>query len=189
MFEQIDYRKIEGFGWYVVTYLAAKKLGFKHYATEKAQCARGHRAPFSVERTKCIKCLAIEARNKDTGMSNERAFEFWRRKLKLPKIINPNRCRYVYVVENIPYTKLSDAASMVGIPETIIFSRCEQEAFPDYQKIPTKYGMGVQNIYCCDGREYTNVTAGARGEGIKPYEFLTRITSPKFPTWIKKRLF
>ena len=188
MFDTIMYRKIEGFGWYVVGYAAAKQLGVKHYATPSAMCARDHHAPMSTQKTKCIKCLAIEARNKGSVMTKEEAREFWRRKLKLPRVITVKSPRYVYVVENMPYTKLSEAEEMTGVAASVLYGRCDKDSFTDYHKITTNYPQSQHNIYRCGDNEYTSLTAAVEGEGLNSQVIMIRFSSPNFPDWYKHKI-
>jgi len=184
----VMYRMIEGFGWYVVGYSKAKSLGLTHYATPNSLCAKGHVAPMLVARTKCIKCLSIEARNKGGKMSKERAREYWRRKLKLPRQAETQNARFVYVVENMPYAKISEASHMSGLPESLIYYRCQQEAFTDYHKLPTKFKLGQQFVYWCAGREYITIKDAGAGEKITHQELIKRFADPEFPTWFKQRV-
>ena len=183
--EVTDYRLIPDFGWHVVTYTRAKDLGMQHYSTFTSMCAKGHLAPMSVEKAKCIKCLAIEARNKGVQMTDAESFEFWRRKLKLPRIENPGKNRCVFVVENMPYTKMADAVRMSGVPEGIIHRRCGEESFPDYQKIPTRFVSRQSHVYKCGNNEYTTMKKAAEGEGIHFYVVANRVCSSKWPDWVK----
>ena len=169
-------------------YKDARRLGLKHYALPAMQCARGHVAPFSVEKTACVKCIAVSARKKDAGMTNEQAFEFWRRKLKLPKVEDTSRVRFVYVVENLPYTRISDAANMTGLPEGIIYQRCGMESFPDYQKLPTQYKLGQQFIYYCDDNKYPTAPDAAKAEGITAHILFDRINNSALPGWYKRKI-
>jgi len=188
MFHEILHRKIEGFGWYIVGHRKAKQMGLKHYTVPGGVCSKGHHAPMSVEKTKCIKCLVIATRNKDPGMTNAETFEFWRRKLKLPKITNPKGCRYIYVVENMPYTTVSAAATIIGIPECLINHRSSLEAFPEYQKIPTGFKQGQLYVYYCGGKTYPSIMAVSKGENIKPAALLTKIHDPDCKDWTRRRV-
>lgn len=188
MFKSILYKKLDKFGWYVVGYKDAKRLGLKHYALPAIHCARGHVAPFLVEKTACVKCIAVSARNKDASMTKQQAFEFWRRKLKLPLIIDPTNVRFIYVVENMPYTRISEAAHMTGLPEGIIYQRCAMDSFSDYHKLPTKYKMGQQFIYYCDGNNYSTAPEACRAEGITSYILFDRINNDVLPEWYKKKI-
>lgn len=188
MFNTICYRKIHGLGWYVQGYTKAKELGLKHYALVGGVCSKGHHAPMSVQHTKCIQCIAIAARYKDPGMTNAESFEFWRRKLKLPKIENPGAVRYIYVVENMPYTRITEATLLSGIPENLIYVRCKSEDFPEYQKIPTQFRRGQTYVYHCKGKEYNRLHDAAKAEGVKPHAVLKMIHNPKEKDWYRVRL-
>lgn len=184
---KITYRLIPGHGWYVCGFTQARKMGLQYYALMGPTCARGHVAPMSVHKTKCIKCLAIEARNKQPEMTNEQSFEFWRRKLKLPKV-DPKGRRFVYVAENMPYTKLSEAAEMTGLTPAVIYARCKMESFPSFQQIPTKYKRTQSYVYYCGRNEYNSVGEAAIGEKMKPHIVIARFSDSDWPKWFKSKI-
>lgn len=138
------FRKIEDYGWYVVGYRPAKKMGMRFYATEAGVCARGHHSPMSVEHVKCLRCTIIDKRNKPKveHKSKEEAREYWRQKLKLPREeLCPENPRYVYVVENVPYTTLIEAEKVTGLTKGMIGGRCKNDSYLDYHQLPTKFTM------------------------------------------------
>lgn len=189
MFNQVDYRKVPGFGWLVVGQRTARKLGLTQYATPTAMCAKGHISPMSVRNGKCVKCLAIFARNKKVEMTNDEAFMFWRKKLKLPRVISVSNPRYVYVVENMPYPRIKDAVEMTGLAESVIYYRCKQDGYPDYQKIPTNNRQGQQYSYQCGKNEYNTIYQAVAGEDITAAVLLDRFNDKKLSDWKKLRIY
>lgn len=179
------YRKIEGFGWFVVGWSDAKKMGLTQYATPSGQCAKGHTAPMSVAKTRCVKCLAIKSRNKGDELTKEQARVYWRSKLKLPRNITVESPRYVYVIENMPYTSLKEAEQLTGIPTSVMYYRCSQDEFNDYHKLPTNFTNRQQYIYKCGDVEYTTIAKAVEGTGLNSQVIMIRMHDPKWTDWEK----
>ncbi len=188
MFNKVNYTKIEGFGWYVEGVRAAQKLGLKNYATPTATCKKGHKSPFSVAKKKCVRCITIIARNRGKYRSNEQTFIYWRRRLKLPIVKDTTNVRYVYIVENMPYPKITDAVLMTKIPVNVIYRRCQQEAWPDYQMIPTKFKRKQLHVYYCENNEYQSLPSAAKGQGISTQEVMFNIHNVTKTDWYRVKV-
>ena len=188
MFKLVTYRFIKDFGWYVVDIRAAKAIGVTRYSNWRGRCKRGHIAPFSVLRRKCVVCLAIIARNKGKGRTNEESFRYWTLRLKLSNVKDTENVRYIYVVENMPYPRMSDAVKMTKLTESIIYARCQQEAWPAYQMIPTKFKLRQLHVYYCDGREYNSLPNAAKGEKISTQSVMFNIHNPKLTKWYRQKV-
>lgn len=188
MFNKVTYRKIEGFGWYIIGVRVAQRLGLKNYASPSAVCKSGHTSPFSVHRKKCVRCITINARNRGNDRSNEETFEYWRKRLKLPMVKDTSNVRYVYIVENMPYPKLNDAVQMTKIPLNVIYRRCQQEAWPTYQMIPTQFKLRQVHAYYCEGNEYHSLPGAAKGQKISTQQVMFNIQNKTMSNWYRVKI-